>query len=119
MIYANAGHNRPLWYRAHQGSIQELAAKGIILGAFEDIELEEERIDVEPGDVLVFYTDGVTEAINTSHHMFGMDRLKAVLAASAAESAQDVSLAIVQAYNDFTGDQEQSDDVTFFVVKRS
>jgi sigma-B regulation protein RsbU (phosphoserine phosphatase) len=119
LLYANAGHNRPLWYRAATDTVQELRARGIILGVFEGITIEERRIVVEPGDVLLFYTDGIPEALNAEERMMGMQRLVDVLKRNAQRSAQAISNAIVDAYNEFTGPTEQSDDVTFFVVKRT
>ncbi len=118
LLYANAGHNRPLWYRAASGSVQELRARGIILGVFEDIRIEERRIVIEPGDALLFYTDGIPEALNAEEHMMGMQRLVDVFRRHAHLDAQGISDAIVAAYNEFTNHTEQSDDVTFFVVKR-
>ena len=64
LIYANAGHNRPLWRHAADGTVTELDQRGIVLGAFEGIMLEEQRLDLAPGDALILYTDGVTEALN-------------------------------------------------------
>ncbi len=119
LIYANAGHNRPLWYHAATGAVQELRARGIILGVFEGIRIDERRIVVEPGDVLLFYTDGIPEALNAEERMMGMQRLVDVLKRTARLDAQAITDAIVEAYNEFTGDTEQSDDVTFFVVKRA
>jgi sigma-B regulation protein RsbU (phosphoserine phosphatase) len=118
LLYANAGHNRPLWYRAATGTVQELRARGIILGVFEGITIEERRIVVEPNDVLLFYTDGIPEALNAEEHMMGMQRLVEVLKRNAQRNAQAISNAIVDIYNEFTNNTEQSDDVTFFVVKR-
>lgn len=119
LLYANAGHNRPLWYRAANGMVQELRARGVILGVFEGITIEERRIVVEPNDVLLFYTDGIPEALNAEERMMGMQRLAEVLKRNARRDAQAISDAIVAAYNEFTGGTEQSDDVTFFVVKRA
>ncbi len=118
LLYANAGHNRPLWYRAATSSVQELRARGIILGVFEGITIEERRIVVEPGDVLLFYTDGIPEGLNAEQHMLGMQRLAEVFRRNAHLDAPAISGAIVDAYNQFTAGTEQSDDVTFFVVKR-
>jgi sigma-B regulation protein RsbU (phosphoserine phosphatase) len=118
LLYANAGHNRPLWYRAATGTVQELRARGIILGVFEGITIEERRIVVEPDDVLLFYTDGIPEALNAEERMLGMQRLVDVLKRNAHRNAQAITDAIVAAYNEFTDHTEQSDDVTFFVVKR-
>jgi sigma-B regulation protein RsbU (phosphoserine phosphatase) len=118
LLYANAGHNRPLWYRAATGAVQEMRARGIILGVFEGITIEERRVVVEPGDALLFYTDGVPEGLNADLHMLGMQRLAEVFRHNAHLDAPAISGAIVDAYNQFTAGTEQSDDVTFFVVKR-
>jgi sigma-B regulation protein RsbU (phosphoserine phosphatase) len=121
MAYANAGHNPPLWFRAAGGAVERLNAAGIVLGVLDDIEMEEERIDVAPGDVLVFYTDGVTEAMNAANEEFGMGRFQAVIEAVAAApgaSAKDIVGAVQHAVNTFTGSRPQTDDFTLFVVKR-
>ena len=117
-LFANGGHNRPLWYNASKETVKELRAKGVILGVFDDITIEERRIQLSEGDVLVLYTDGVTEALDTDDDMFGTQRLMEILRSSASGSAKEIANAIVDAYNLFTGDAEQSDDVTFVVIKR-
>jgi len=118
LTYANAGHNRPLWLQVRSGEIQEVTAPGIVLGVLEDIELEEREIDVAPGDLLVFYTDGVTEAMNTGGQQFDGERLRAAVAANPDASAQQILSAVVDAVRAFTGDAPQSDDLTLFVAKR-
>jgi serine phosphatase RsbU (regulator of sigma subunit) len=118
LIYANAGHSRPLWLRVAPGEIQELAAHGIALGVLEDIELQEREIDVAPGDLLVFYTDGVTEAMDADGQPFGVERLRQVLAADPDASADQAVSAVVDAVMAFTGDAPQSDDIAIFVVRR-
>jgi serine phosphatase RsbU (regulator of sigma subunit) len=118
LVYSNAGHNRPLWLRAATGEVHELAARGIVLGIFEEVELEEQEIDVAPGDLLLFYTDGVTEATNAEGQLFGEDRLRAVIVDQAASTAEQVLQAVMGAVEAFVGDTPQSDDVTLFVLKR-
>ncbi len=118
LVYANAGHNRPLWRRAASGECEELAAKGIILGILDEVELQERHVQIDPGDVLVFYTDGVTEATNAEGQMFGEAMLREVLLAHATDGAQQVLDAVVRAVNAFTDETPQSDDLTLFVVKR-
>jgi sigma-B regulation protein RsbU (phosphoserine phosphatase) len=118
LTYANAGHNRPLWLRSRTGQIEELAARGIALGVLEDIELEEREIDVTPGDILMFYTDGVTEAMDADGQQFGAQRLRQVLAASPGASAPATLTAVEDALRAFTGDTPQSDDIALFVVRR-
>ncbi len=118
LIYANAGHNRPLWYHAATGAVTELGVRGILLGAFEEIELHEERLDLADGDALVFYTDGVTEAQSPDGEMFGEARLRDVVAANGGASAEDLLAAVVAAVTEFAGEREWGDDVTGVVVKR-
>jgi serine phosphatase RsbU (regulator of sigma subunit) len=118
LAYANGGHNWPLWLRSASGEVQPLAARGIVLGVFNDIELEEREIEVAPGDMLVFYTDGVTEARGADGQMFDEERLRAAVASNPEASAQQVLQAIVEAVEAFVGDIPQSDDLTLFVIKR-
>ena len=118
MIYTNAGHNHPLWISAKNGEINELETTGIVLGVFERVHLEEGQIDIDPGDTLIFYTDGVTEAMNEHKELFGEPRLGQTVAANRSAGAQEMLEAIVNAVYDFTGDTPQSDDLTLFVVKR-
>lgn len=118
LIYTNAGHNWPLWLRVATGECQELTARGIILGFFKGITLEERQIDVAPGDLLVFYTDGITEAWNATSEMFGQERLQAVVTANSRASAEEVCQAVLVALKNFTGDTPLSDDITLLVVKR-
>jgi sigma-B regulation protein RsbU (phosphoserine phosphatase) len=74
LIYANGGHERPYWLRASNGECQELTGRGVLLGAFQNIDLEQREIQIDPGDLLVFYTDGITEARGPSGEMFEEER---------------------------------------------
>jgi sigma-B regulation protein RsbU (phosphoserine phosphatase) len=107
-----------LWVRADGGDVQELEAQGTVLGVFDEIELEEQAIDVAPGDLLVFYTDGVTEAMDEQHQLFGERRLKALVAANHGASAGQVLQSVVDAVRQHAGHVAQSDDLTLLVVKR-
>jgi sigma-B regulation protein RsbU (phosphoserine phosphatase) len=118
MIYSNAGHNPPLWLQAGAHDFKELSTKGIVLGVLGGIELQEQRVDIAPGDVLVFYTDGVTEAIDHKMEEFGTARMKQVVQANAGRSATRITEAIVEAVDDFAEDTSQFDDLTLVVIKR-
>jgi len=118
LTYASAGHDWPLWLHAASGQCSDLPARGIILGAIEGITLEERTIDVAPGDVLLFYTDGATDARNAGGEMFDHARLQATLEAGVQAGAEQVVDAMVGAIQSFTGDEPQADDLTLFVVKR-
>jgi serine phosphatase RsbU (regulator of sigma subunit) len=120
LVYANGGHLRPLWYRAGTRTVEELAAPGIILGAIEEIDLPEAAIDVAPGDLLLFYTDGVTEAMDTQGDMFGEERLAHVVATAAAGGTGAVGVidAVVGAVRIFSAGTPQADDLTVIVIGR-
>jgi len=118
LAYANAGHNRPLWVQPSTGQVHELAAHGIALGVLKAIKLEECEIGVAPGDTLVFYTDGVTEARNGKGELFWEERLRATLEAHAEDSAQKIQNAILAAVEEFTDGTPLADDLTLFVIKR-
>jgi serine phosphatase RsbU (regulator of sigma subunit) len=118
LIFSNAGHNPALLRRTDDGSFEELTTHGIILGAFEGIELEDQRIDMRPGDLLVLYTDGVTEAINPNEQEFGVPRLRDVLSALADASAQEILAGVVDAVDAFASDAPPFDDLTLVIVKR-
>ncbi|MBN1146194.1 MAG: SpoIIE family protein phosphatase [Anaerolineales bacterium] len=118
VIYVNAGHNRPLWLRSG-GEIEELGARGIVLGLFAKLDLQQRQLRLAPGDSLVFYTDGITEATNAEGEPFGDQRLQKALEACRADSAQEITDALVGAVSQFVGGAEQSDDLTLFVVRRS
>ncbi len=119
LIYANGGHTRPLWRHVADGTVTELDQHGIVLGAFEEISLEEQRLDLAPGDALILYTDGVTEALNDEGEMFGDERLREVITATQGASADETIDAICGALAAFTGGAEPADDVTVVVVRRS
>ena len=75
-------------------------------------------MDISPGDVVVFYTDGVTEAVDPQEHEFGLERLRPVVAAKANSSAREVLTSIVKAVDGFAQDAPPFDDLTLVVVKR-
>jgi sigma-B regulation protein RsbU (phosphoserine phosphatase) len=85
----------------------------------EDIELEDRQIMIDPGDVLVFYTDGISEALDARGGVFGVDRVSDALRRSSGTRAEDVLNEIVSRIETFVGDTPQSDDLTLFVVRRN
>lgn len=118
LVYANAGHPRPLWRTSATGEVRELNSLGFLLGALQGAEIEQCELDMEPGDVLVLYTDGVTEAMNADHMLLGTHRLRAAIAASNAASAQQVLEAILSTVESFSQGMPQSDDLAMIVVRR-
>jgi len=83
-----------------------------------DVTFEEQSLAVRQGDVLVLYTDGVTEARNEAGEEFGLERLERCVTASLSGSADDIAWAIRQALHEYVGDEPPFDDITFVVVKR-
>ncbi len=119
LTYANGGHNRPLFMQASTGEVRELSARGIILGQFDEVDIEEEAVEFSPGDTMVLYTDGVTEAINAEEQPFGEDRLNAILASNAGARAEEIVTAIADAVHSFAGSEPQADDFTILAVART
>jgi len=95
-----------------------LAADGTVLGVLESIELEEREVAIEPGDILVLYTDGVTEPINAQEDEFGEQRLIATIASNYDKPCDELVESIHTAVLDFVGDQPQFDDYTLVGLKR-
>lgn len=116
--YTNAGHNPPLLYRYADKSVTVLTAHGIALGIYPNAEEPQEQIALQPGDMLVLYTDGITDALNQSEKEFGMERLAALIAAHGALSAQALLQQILRAVEEFSAGVPQFDDLTMVVLKR-
>jgi serine phosphatase RsbU (regulator of sigma subunit) len=119
LTYASAGHDAPLLLSAH-GTTSELAAPGVILGAFHDIGLESRSVMLGPGDTVIMFTDGVTEARDPERRLFGDERLEQAVATAVAEggNAEAVLESVIVAVARFTAGAEQFDDLTMVVVQR-
>lgn len=116
--YANGGHNPPLLLHA-DGSYQLLNGEGMALGVLADIYVANCKIDIRPGDILIFYTDGVTEAINEDYDEFGLDRMRMAAYSAHDQKADGIVAAIRRALSQHTGDTPQFDDITLVVMKRN
>jgi sigma-B regulation protein RsbU (phosphoserine phosphatase) len=116
--YVNAGHNPPYLLRSAGGApeIIELSVGGTVLGLFPQTEFQEAAIDLRPGDLLVAFTDGVTDALNIAGEEFGEERLKEVLRAALGAPADEVATMLGNTMRTWIGDAEQFDDLTFVVV---
>lgn len=121
LSYANAGHNPPLLMRA-DGEREQLQGDGMAIGVLEQIRIAQKFVRLQPGDTIVFYTDGVTEAMNEDLDEFGLDRLElaartALFGRSPQCHAQDVIDSVREAIGDHAGETAQYDDVTLVVLK--
>jgi serine phosphatase RsbU (regulator of sigma subunit) len=115
--YANAGHNRPLLLQSN-GAFQELPGHGLALGVIPDIQLKSQVVNLKPGDAIVLYTDGVTEALNEDFDEFGLERLRVAAKAASRQDADAIVRSITDAIGDHVGETPQSDDITLVVLKR-
>jgi putative ABC transport system permease protein len=116
--YVNAGHNPPYLVRRTDAGVEitELRAGGTVLGLFPEVEYEEADMHLRPGDLLVAFTDGVTEALNLKGEEFGEQRLKDLLCLMAGAPAQDIASKLRDTMREWIGDAEQHDDLTFLAM---
>ncbi len=115
--YVNAGHNPPIVFHSHDSTFSELAATGIAMGVITDAEYTAQEIPLVLGDVVVLYTDGITEAMNVREEMFGEERLYDVIRQSGGLSAEEILAKILTTVKEFTGDYPQSDDITLMIAR--
>lgn len=115
--YSNAGHNPPLLFRAGEAP-RRLETGGLVLGILEDSGFEEEVVPLGPGDVLVLYSDGITEALDARQEEFGEEALIRVVEAHRDETAAAIVDAVGSAVERFAGSTPQSDDMTLMVLRR-
>ncbi len=115
LTYSNAGHDPPMLLRG--GSIQRLAAGGMVLGVDCVATFERAVVDLKPGDILLLYTDGAVEALNFSDERFGRDRLEQSLLKYADQPAQLIAQNILWDIRRFRGLADRTDDVTLVVLK--
>lgn len=117
MRYVNAGHNPPYLFRA-DGSMEKLDVGGIILGLMSTIApYEEASVTMRKGDVLVMYTDGVSEAMNAKGEDFTEELLEKILRKSLSLPAQEIIRTVRTELEQYTRDTPQSDDITMLVIK--
>ena len=126
LLYSNAGHCPPCLFSAQEGEpVRELTRTGIPLGIFEEETWDQVGVQLTPGDVLVLYTDGVTDAQNRQEACFGQDRLLECVKAhldspdSLVPSAQGVQDAIIAGIRRFAGGAPQFDDIALVVIVRA
>ena len=118
LTYANGGHCNPLVVHP-DGSSEELALTGgVALGVMSGLDYQEDQSTLNPGDTLILYTDGVSEAMNAEGEEFGVERLQQLFANQPPSSARMAIETVLQGVSDFAGGTPQSDDVTCLVLRR-
>jgi len=116
--YINAGHNPPLIAR-RDGSVEQLGSGGLPLGIMGGAQYEAGEVQLNNGEVLVVYSDGVSEAVNLKDEEFGLDRLSDVVARNIAASASGLRDKVESALSTFTETAPANDDITLVIVKRN
>ena len=116
--FINCGHNPPLIGRA-DGTVEQLASGGLPLGIIPTAQYESGTITLRSGDVLVAYSDGVSEANNINEEEFGLDRLTKVVQVNVAASASGLRDKVESALSAFTGTAPANDDITLVIVKKT
>jgi serine phosphatase RsbU (regulator of sigma subunit) len=117
MTYCNAGHNPTFILRAADGSVEALGETGIPVGMVDELDWEEGSATMQPGDIMLLYTDGVPEAQDADEGLFEESRLLEV-AGDFGRNATATRDAIIESIQEFVGDAPQFDDITLVVVKR-
>ena len=117
--FSNGGLEWPILLRNQTNSIEKLKARGLVLGAFADAKYDEQELTMEPGDTVVFFTDGVTDTRNSAGEFFGNDRLIQIIAGDAWDNAHELTVQIIKEIKEFRGDAPPFDDITLVVLRRS
>lgn len=118
MQFASAGHNPPLLYRHERGVCEEITSSGVAVGLFKTAAYHEATVTLQENDILVLFTDGITEIINADEEEFGEERLKEVVCDHAHLPAQALAAVIIEEASVFAAEAGAFDDETLIVMKR-
>lgn len=119
LTYVNAGHNPPVFYQSASEGWSLLKRTGMALGVEDSNVYEQHTIQLEPGDFVLMYTDGVCDAINQTSLQFGEERLQNVLLNHCHASAKEILDSLEESVNQFVQDSVPFDDITALIVKRN
>ncbi len=119
LVYANGGHNSPLLVHSDGSSSLLPLTDGVAVGLVPGIGYKQDAVTLAPGDVLILYTDGVTEAMNGGYEELGIEPLREIFAAAPPKTPKEATETVFNAIKEFVGDTPQSDDITCLVVRRS
>jgi sigma-B regulation protein RsbU (phosphoserine phosphatase) len=117
--YANAGHNPPLWMKKADNSLEGLTRTSAALGIIKDLSVRERTVSLGPGDLLLLYTDGLTEAFSPEGEQYGEERLQEVLKAAELSQARQALDALEASVKQFMGQLPAADDLTMLALKRT
>jgi len=117
LSFASAGHNKPLLFRTGQIACIELDAEGLILGVMKAVDFEDKSIQMLPGDILLLYTDGITEAQNPAGDFFGIGRLCEIISDKHSEPPDLIIDSVIQSVTAFRQTRPLQDDISMVVLK--
>ncbi len=117
--YSNGGHNEPIIVHPNGEVTVIQPTGGTALGIIPGIDYDEETVKLEPGDIVILYTDGITEAFNSEGELFGLDRLCQIFREKQPNDVQETSKMVFDAVNEFAGEEPQSDDQACLVFRRT
>ena len=115
--YSNAGHPPPLIFRSAMCRVEEEDVMGIALGVTRNADYREKTVLLCPGDIVVLYTDGVTEAMNYREEFYGKERLADVVGRSCHKKAKEIIDRILEDIKSFIGEKKHHDDLTLVILK--
>jgi sigma-B regulation protein RsbU (phosphoserine phosphatase) len=117
LCYINAGHQPPLLFRGSSGEVVWLETGGPVMGLLPEVRFETGTVELQPGDYLVLYTDGVVETHNPAGEEFSRDGLLTVVASNSGAATQDLAETIYRSIVDFSEKERPEDDVTIVILK--
>ncbi len=117
LTYANAGHNPPLWRNQSGTTLESLERTGPALGILSDFSMQERTIEMKPGDCLLLYTDGLSEAFSPSGDLFGVERLCRHFQTHPCESPRDLLKSLEEAVDEFMESLPAADDMTLLALQ--
>ncbi len=118
VLYTNAGHCSPMHFHAESNSITLLPPTGGLLGILENQSFKVENLTMQPGDILVLYTDGITESQNSDHELYGENRLMNIIRKEKNKSSKEIAVNIIDSVIKFCINSTYTDDKTIVVIKR-
>jgi sigma-B regulation protein RsbU (phosphoserine phosphatase) len=116
--FISAGHNPAYLFRSATGKIEDLASDALIMGLFDYASYPSRTLHLNRGDILVVYSDGLTDAQNQQEEMFGEERLLQIIQQEAPSGSQALQQKFLKAIEEFTHGMPQTDDITFVIVEK-
>jgi sigma-B regulation protein RsbU (phosphoserine phosphatase) len=117
LSYINAGHEFPLHYHAATGEITEMESTGVVFGIAEDMEYNEVHAPLAEGDLIVYFTDGLTDQVDPADEFFGKERVRQLMTEHHALSADEFRDLVESAVNEHRDGMVQNDDIAFVIIK--